>query len=93
MWVVAGHDFGSKSVNNMPLINFLYILKSSGAAFRAFLAETLAAMGYRPSYFDPVWWLQPAVNTDGFEYYEYTLCYVDDVLCISHNPHKLMKRI
>ena len=38
-------------------------------------------------------WLRPAVKPDGFEYYEYVLCYVDDVLCISHNPAKTMDGI
>ena len=33
------------------------------------------------------------MNTDGFEYYEYILFYVNDVLCISHNLRKSMKRI
>ena len=33
------------------------------------------------------------MKTGGFEYYEYISCYVDDVLCISHNLHKLMNRI
>ena len=38
-------------------------------------------------------WLRPEVNPNGFEYYEYILCCVDDVLYISHNPRKLMKKI
>ena len=33
------------------------------------------------------------MKTDGFEYYEYILCYIYNVLCISHDPQKLMKRI
>ena len=33
------------------------------------------------------------MKPDGFKYYEYILCCVDDVLYISHNPQKLMKRI
>ena len=33
------------------------------------------------------------MKPDSFEYYEYILCYVDDVLCISQNLRKLMKRI
>ena len=71
----------------------LYVFKISGAAFRAFLAETLYTMGYQPRYADPDLWLRPAVKPDGFTYYEYTLCYVDYVLCISRNPQKSMKRI
>ena len=33
------------------------------------------------------------MKPDSFEYYEYILCCVDDVLCISQNLRKLMKRI
>ena len=50
-------------------------------------------MGYRPSYANPYLCLRPAVKPDGFGYYEYIIFYVDDVLCIYHNPWKLMKRI
>ena len=77
----------------MLVRNSLYGLKISGTSCRAFLAETLDIMGYWPSYADPDLWLRPAVNPDGFEYYEYILCYVDNVLCISHNPRKSIKII
>ena len=50
-------------------------------------------MGYHPRYADPDLWLRPAVNPDGFEYYEYILCYVHNVLFISHNQRKLTKRV
>ena len=53
VWVVAGPDFGSESGKNMLVRKSLYVLKSSGAVFRAFLAETLNTMGYQPSYADP----------------------------------------
>ena len=71
----------------------LSLFKTYGAAFRAFLADTLGAMGYLPIYADLVLWLRPAVKLDGFEYYEYILFYVGNVLCISHNPRKSMKRV
>ena len=50
-------------------------------------------MGYIPSYSDPDLWLQIAVKLEGFEYYEYIICYINNVLCVSHNPHKLAKII
>ena len=56
------------------------------------LRDNLDSMGYRPSYADPDLWLLPAVKPDGFEYYEYILCHVDNVLCISCNLRKQMKR-
>ena len=33
------------------------------------------------------------MKADGSEYYEYVLCYVDDILSISHDPMKTMKKI
>ena len=33
------------------------------------------------------------MKPDGFEFYEYIICYVDDVLCISPNQQNSMKRI
>jgi hypothetical protein len=74
VWVAAGPKFGSEAGQHMLVKKALYGLKSSGAAFRAFLAEMLDAMGYVPSYTDPDVWIRPAVKPDGFEYYEYILC-------------------
>jgi hypothetical protein len=64
----------------------LYGLKSSGAAFRSKLAGVLHDLGYQPSYVDPDIWLKAAVKPCGFEYYEIVLCYVDNVMVISHKP-------
>jgi len=77
----------------MLVVRALYGLKSSGAAFRALLAKTPYDLNYRPTKADPEVWLRPAVKPDGFEYYELVLCYVDDVLCMSHNAMKTMKGI
>ncbi len=33
------------------------------------------------------------MKPDGFEYYEYLLVYVDNILCISHKPTKTMTAI
>ena len=64
----------------------LYGLKYLGAAFRTFLVETLASLRYRPSYVDPDIWMRPTIKPDGFNYWKYVLCYVDDVICI-HMVH------
>jgi hypothetical protein len=93
VWTVAGPEFGSECGKIMIIKKALYGLKSSGAAFRAFLAETLYEMSYKPSRADPDVWMRPAIKPDGFEYYEYVLCYVDDVMCISHDPLKTMKSL
>ena len=91
--VISGPEFGSEAGNNMLARNSLYGLKSSGAAFRSFLADTLDAMSYWTRYANPELWFRPEVKPDVFDYFEYILCYVDNMLCISHNTRKLMKRI
>ena len=78
-WTIAGPEFGSDQGKPFIIKKALYGLKSSGAAFRAFLAETLDEMGFRSSYIDPDVWLRPAVKPDGEKYYEYILCHVGDI--------------
>ena len=69
----------------------LYGLKSSGAAFCAHIAETLYDIGFIPTRADPDVWCWPAAKEDGFEYYKYVLCYVDDILAISHKAKDVLK--
>ena len=75
----------------MIVVQALYGLKSSRAAFRSHLAETLGNLGYRPSRADPDILICPAVKLNGFKYYEYVLTYVDDIICISHKAMLTMK--
>ena len=71
----------------------LYGLKSSGAAFRSFLSETLEFLNYLPYDAEPDVWMRQAVKWDGYKYWEYVLCYVYDILFISHKPEETMKGI
>jgi hypothetical protein len=57
IYMTAGPEFGSDKGKTMIVIRALYGLKSSGAAFRAFLAETLYDIGYKPSVADPDVWM------------------------------------
>ena len=77
----------------MIVVRALYGLKSSGADFRALLAETLYDLGYLPTKAYPDVWIRLTVKANGFEYYEFVLCYVDDVLSISHDTQKTMDGI
>jgi Reverse transcriptase (RNA-dependent DNA polymerase) len=91
IWTRAGPEFGSEAGTVFLIKKALYGLKSAGAAFRALLAETLHDIGYTPTKADPDVWLRPAVKSDGFEYYELVLCYVDDILSISADPADALK--
>lgn len=54
------------------------------------MAATLRDAGFTSWKADPDVWMRPNVKPDGFEYYEYVLVYVDDVLCMSHNPKAMI---
>ena len=47
------------------------------------MAEKLDNAGFKSSVADPDVWMRPATKSDGTEYYEYILMYVDDILSIS----------
>ena len=53
IWIIGGPEFGSEKGTPMVIRNVLYGLKSSGAAFRAHLAETLYDISFRSSKADP----------------------------------------
>ena len=93
IWTRAGQEFGSENGSIMIVRKALYGLKGWGAAFRAHLAEKMHEIGFIPTRADPDVWRRPAANPDGFEYYEYILCYVDDLLAINHDAQSVLKSV
>ena len=49
LWTVAVPEFGSEKGSVMIIARALYGLKSSGAAWRSTLAQTMETLGYRPT--------------------------------------------
>ena len=90
IWTVAGPEFGTDQGSVMIVKRALYGLESSGAAWRAMLAQTLTDLGYRSTKADPDVWIRPQTKPDGFEYYEMVLVYVDDILHLSHDTKPTM---
>ena len=77
----------------MLVVRVLYGLKSSGAAWRQMLAQTLRDLGYVSSKTDPDVWIKAKTKPDGTEYYAYVLVYVDDVLHLNNDPETFMNRL
>ena len=93
VWTRAGPEFGDDEGKALIIIKALYGLKSSGAAFRAFLAERLDEMGFTSSIADPDVWMRPHIKPDGEKYYEYILVYVDDLLAISMDATAVIREV
>ena len=69
------------------------LLKLSGAAWRAHLAQTLHDLSYKSSYADPDIWYRAVTKADDINYYDYVLVDVDDILAISHQPAEMMNAL
>jgi hypothetical protein len=68
-------------------VRALYGLKSDGAAFRNHLAECMKHMGWEPFLSDRDLWMKAEVRpSGGVRYWAYILIYVDDILCVHHDP-------
>ena len=93
IWTVAGTEFGSEKGRVMLVVCALYGFKSSGAAWRKMLAQTLRDLGYLSSKVDPDVWIKAETKPDGTEFYAYVLVYVDDVLNLHNDPDTFMNRL
>ena len=48
-------------------------------------------LGFSPCKADPDIWIRKAKRVDNTDYWEYVLLYVDDCICISTNPEKIIQ--
>jgi hypothetical protein len=62
--------------------------------FKLTLLPLCAKWDIHPVTLDPDLWLKAVTRPeDNLCYYAYILCYVDDILCIHHDPMSVMKEI
>jgi hypothetical protein len=90
---IAGPAFGSNQGRPCEIVRALYGLKSSGARWRDHMAGILRKLGFVSSKADPDIWIRKGRKPNGFFYCEYVLCYVDDILVLSHQPNVTMDAI
>jgi hypothetical protein len=94
VYTSTGKEFGSRAGQTVIIVRALYGLKSSGAAWHSHMAQTLKDMNFTSSLADPDVWYRAAVRPeDEFQYYEYVLIYVDDILALSHDPKQIVKTL
>jgi len=94
-YVVAGNEFGLELKGRvLKIVWALYGLKSARAAFHTHLAAILQnVLKFQPCKADPDVWMRVAMKLDGTRYYEYALCYVDDIMVVSANPDDVIKEL
>ena len=93
IWTVAGHEFGTDKGSVFIITRALYGLKSAGAAWRTFFAQTLTQLEFKPTRGDSDVYIKPQSKPDGTRYYEMLLVYVDDILVLSHDTKPIIDGI
>ena len=68
----------------------LYGGKTAGKDFRDHLRSCMRHIKFTSCFPDPDLWMRPATKSDGSEYYEYVLLYVDDCLVILENGENIL---
>jgi hypothetical protein len=91
---VLGTEFGDDAGKRGLIVRALYGLKSAGAALRNHLASCMDPLGWKPRLADRDLWMKEETRTDdGVKYWAYILMYVDDILCVHHEPGMSLAQI
>ena len=76
------------------IVRALYGLKSAGNSWRQHLSTRLREeLQYFPCQADNDVYMKESVKPNGEKYWSYIIVYVDDILCINHDPQIPMKQI
>jgi nitric oxide synthase oxygenase domain/subunit len=87
VWTVLGPESGDDAGKRALIVRALYGLKSAGAAFSNHLAECMKHLGWNPCRADRDLLMKAETRPDdGVLYWVYILIYVDDILCVHHDP-------
>jgi hypothetical protein len=91
-YIICGPEFGPDKEGQCALITrSIYGGRVCGRDFWLHLRKCMRELGFTSSKGDPDVWFRPATKPDGTEYMEFVLCYVDDVLCISHRAEEVVR--
>ena len=70
LYTVLGPEFGEDQGKTEIMIRAIYELKTSGAAFRKFFAETLTDLGFASCLADADIWRKKGTYKNGEQYYD-----------------------
>ena len=91
-YIICGSEFGFEHKGKRALIKrALYGGKTAGRDFRNHLRECMQYLGFISCKADPDIWMRTAKKSDGSDYWEYVLLYVDDALVVSENGEKFLR--
>ena len=94
LWTKCGPEFGKDQGKRALIKRALYGNKAAGRDFRNHLRSCMEHLGYTSCLADPDLWMRKAYKDGTREaYWEYTLLYVDDALCVSEHPDSQLEEL
>jgi hypothetical protein len=94
VWTILGPEFVEDNGKRNLIVRALYGLKSTGAAFSNHLASCMYHLGWKPCLSDQDLWIKEETRPDDVvKYWAYILIYVDDILCVHHDPGTSLAQI
>jgi hypothetical protein len=94
VWTVLGPEFGDDAGKRALIVRALYGLKSSGTDFSNHLDECMNNLGWNPCRADRYLWMKAEPCPDeGVLYSAYIMIYVDDILCVHHDPGAPLEKL
>ena len=93
-YIICGKEFPLELQGRVAIIRrALYGGKCAGSDYWKHMRTCMEHLRFKSCKADPDVWMRPAVKaSDGTEYWEYVLLYVDDALCISMNPEDILNK-
>ena len=93
-YIICGSEFPLEPRGCVAIIKrALYGGKSAGSDYWKYMRTCMEHLNFTPCKADPDVWMRQAIkDTDGTNYYEYVLLYVDDTICISMNSQSVLKK-
>ena len=91
--VVVGQElFGPENGGKTAtIVCALYGFKSASNAWRHYFANYISQqLQFQPTKADPDVWCNPCTKANGNKYYADLIVYIDDVLCVHHEPKQVM---
>jgi hypothetical protein len=94
VWTMLGPEFGEDTGKRALIVRAMYGFKSADSAFRNHMTSCMDHSGWKPCLSDQdLSMKEETLPDDGVKYWAYILIYVDDILCVHHDPGTSLAQI
>ena len=95
LWTVVGPELWNDAGKSAIIVRVLSGLKNDGTSFWSHLSQFMWKLGYcHCDDVDSDLWMKAEYRPEeNLQCYFYILCYVDDILCIPHDPDDVLNKL